>query len=71
MNARFEVGETYRTRSIADYDCIIAATIERRTDHFVWVDGKRFRLDEYDGAEFFRPWGRYSMAPIMRADRSA
>ena len=64
---RFQVGRTYETRSIADWDCIIRATIERRTDKTVWVDGKPKRVDVWDGAECFRPWGRYSMAPIMSA----
>ena len=29
------------------------------------------RVDVYDGAEFIRPWGRYSMCPVIRADRAA
>lgn len=69
--AKFEPGKTYTTRSTADYDCVINVTIERRTDQSVWADGKRFKVDEYDGAEFIRPWGRYSMSPVIRADRLA
>lgn len=29
--------------------------------------GKVLRVGEYDGAEFVKPWGTYSMAPIVRA----
>lgn len=36
-----------------------------------WVEtrgeSKTFRVAEYDGAEFIKPWGSYSMAPIIRA----
>lgn len=68
---KFEPGKTYATRSVCDADCIIRATIDRRTARSVWVDGKAFRVDVYDGAEFIRPWGRYSMSPVIRADRAA
>jgi hypothetical protein len=29
--------------------------------------GKVLRVAEYDGAEYVKPWGSYSMAPIVRA----
>jgi len=29
--------------------------------------GKVLHVGEYDGAEFVKPWGSYSMAPIVRA----
>ena len=66
---KFEPGKTYATRSIVDADYIIRATIDRRTARSVWVDGKAFRVDVYGGAEFIRPWGHYSMSPVIRADR--
>ena len=69
--SKFEPGKTYWTRSIVDADCIIRVTIDRRTEKFVWADGKRFGVDQYDGAEFIRPWGRYSMCPVIRADRAS
>lgn len=68
---KFEAGKTYTTRSACDHNCVIAVTIEKRTAKTVTakVMGamKSFRVGEYDGAEFIRPWGSYSMAPIVRA----
>jgi hypothetical protein len=70
---KFEPGKTYATRSTVDADYIIRVTIDRRTARSVWVNGngKAYRVDVYGGAEFIRPWGRYSMCPIIRADRAA
>lgn len=31
-------------------------------------ESKTFRVAEYDGAEFIKPWGSYSMAPIINAN---
>lgn len=28
---------------------------------------KVFRIGKYDGVEFIKPWGNYSMCPILRA----
>lgn len=68
MTLRFEVGRTYSTRSIGDSNCIIRETIVKRTAKTVTTkSGKTFRLSEYSGAEQFKPWGSYSMAPIMDA----
>ena len=68
---KFEAGKTYTTRSICDHDCIIAVTIAKRTAKTVTAtvrgEQKTFRVAEYDGAEFIKPWGSYSMAPIIRA----
>lgn len=71
---KFEAGKTYTTRSICDHDCVISVTIEKRTAKTVTVSfpGKTwalqtFRVGEYEGAEFIKPWGSYSMAPIIRA----
>jgi hypothetical protein len=69
---QFQVGKTYQARSICDADCIIRATITKRTNKTVTTaDGKSFRVKEYAGVEQFKPWGSYSMAPIMSADRVA
>lgn len=68
---QFQVGKTYSTRSICDHDCIIAVTIEKRTAKTVTAtvrgESKTFRVAEYDGAETIKPWGSYSMCPIIRA----
>ncbi len=67
----FEAGKTYTTRSVCDHDCIISVTIEKRTAKTVTAkvrgEVKTFRVAVYDGAEFIKPWGSYSMAPIVRA----
>ena len=69
---QFQVGRTYQTRSICDHDCIITATIVRRTAKRVTVQlrdrVKVLGIGTYDGVEFIRPWGNYSMSPIIRAE---
>jgi hypothetical protein len=68
---KFEAGKTYATRSIGDHNCIISVTIEKRTEKTVTAtirgEKKNFRVGEYDGAEFIKPWGSYSMAPTIKA----
>ena len=65
---KFEVGKTYTTRSIGDHGCIIAVTVARRTAKTITdINGKRLGVFEYDGQECVMPWGRYSMAPTIRA----
>jgi hypothetical protein len=65
---KFNVNQTYTTRSIGDANCIISVTITKRTAKTVTTsEGKTFRVKEWDGKETFKPWGDYSMAPIMRA----
>lgn len=66
----FQPGKTYTTRSVCDHDCIISVTVASRTDKTIkTADGKSLRIfvPEYDGIERVRPWGRYSMAPIVSA----
>lgn len=64
----FEVGKTYTTRSICDSECLIRATIIRRTAKTVTLaSGKTFRLSVYRDVEQFRPWGNYSMSPVIDA----
>jgi hypothetical protein len=70
--ASFEAGKAYTTRSIGDADCIIRLTVERRTaKSIVTTEGKRLRIEVFCGVERVRPWGRYSMAPVISADRAA
>lgn len=68
----FEAGKTYTTRSVCDHDCVISVTIQKRTAKTVTAEVrgevKSFRVAVYDGAEFIKPWGSYSMAPIVRAN---
>ena len=66
----FEIGKTYETRSIGDHNCKIRVSIAARSAKFVTDhEGKRYGITVWDGVEQIRPWGRYSMAPIMGADR--
>ena len=72
MTQRFQPGKIYATRSICDYDCIFSFTIESRTAKTVTtqVSGKTVRRGVYlwDDVEQFRPFGTYSMCPIVGAD---
>lgn len=69
---KFEAGKTYQTRSACDAECIIRATIAKRTAKTVTTTaGKTFRVSEYQGVEQFKPWGTFSMAPTISADRVA
>jgi hypothetical protein len=72
MTTQFEVGKTYQTRSICDHNCIVSVTVTKRTAKTVTgtVRGevKTFRPYVYEGRETLRPWGSYSMCPIIRAD---
>lgn len=68
----FETGQTYSTRSICDYEHIVSFVVVRRTPKTIRVlirgKEKTFRPGIYDGKEFVRPWGNYSMCPIICAD---
>lgn len=78
--ARFKTGETYYARSFCDYDCVWTFRIVRRTEKSVWLqetnDGndvresfrKRIRL--YQNEEQCEPLGRYSMSPILGAEKT-
>lgn len=67
----FKVGETYESRSICDHNCVFSFTILRRSARSVWVevDGKVVRrgIEIYRDAETFYPFGKYSMAAIIKA----
>jgi hypothetical protein len=66
---KFEEHKTYATRSICDADHIIRITVARRTAKMiVTTEGQKLRISEYNGVEQVKPWGSYSMAPIVGAD---
>jgi hypothetical protein len=75
MTSQFQIGKTYSTRSIADYDTIFSFTITGRTAKTVTtqVRGKTVRrgLFLFDGIEQFKPFGTYSMCVIISADRAS
>ncbi len=67
---KFETGKTYYTRSIVDADTIICVTVAKRTDKTIVTTGdERLRINVRNGVEQVKPWGSYSMAPIVGADR--
>ena len=65
----FQTGKTYTTRSICDSDCVISITVAKRTAKTITTtDGKTLRIStDYTGTECVKPWGSYSMAPVVRA----
>lgn len=69
---KFNVNQTYSTRSACDHNCIFSFTILSRTEKTVTVNvhGKTVRrgLSVYNGIEQFKPYGSYSMAAIVGAD---
>jgi hypothetical protein len=74
MNTKFEVGKTYGTRSICNYDTIFSMTVLSRTEKTVKVDVHHFGVktlrtnDKYTGYEQVKPFGSYSMCAIIGAD---
>jgi hypothetical protein len=70
---KFEAGKTYKTRSICDYDCVFSYSVVSRSDKTITVAYrgavKRCKIQVGDGVEFAYPEGRYSMAPVIKADR--
>jgi hypothetical protein len=73
-HAAFQEGVTYATRSICDHDCIFSFTIVSRTAKRVTIKDKRGEVSKrgvstWAGVEQFKPFGSYSMAAIIGADR--
>ena len=67
---KFETGKTYYTRSVGDYDTIVRVTVAKRTDKTIVTDaGDRLRINVWQDVEQVKPWGSFSMAPIVGADR--
>ena len=64
----FEAGKTYTTRSACDHDCVIRVTVASRTAKTIkTAAGKVLRVGVSYGVEYVKPWGTYSMAPIVSA----
>jgi hypothetical protein len=70
---KFEVGKTYRARSLGDWDCIFQFEIVARTEKRMTIreHGEVYKRGIYvrDGVECCKPHGTYSMCAIIRADR--
>lgn len=75
MAAKFETGKSYFTTSACDHNCIIEVHVLSRTAKTLKTlksgKEKTLRIGAYeDGIEFVKPWGSYSMAPFVSADRT-
>lgn len=71
---KFIVGREYTARSACDYNCIFRFVVTRRTEKSVWISEhgetpQRRVIDVYGDEETIRPYGNYSMAPILGAGR--
>ena len=70
---RFEVGKTYQNRAASDWDTIYSFKIVSRTAKTLVYeqDGKQQKrgIYVYDGVEWCKPYGTYSMCSVIRADR--
>ena len=73
---KFNVGQTYSTRSICDHECVFSFTILARTAKQVTIqdphtsDIKTVRrgVSAWNGVEQFKPFGTYSMCAVVGAD---
>jgi hypothetical protein len=70
---KFEAGKTYWTRSIGDHDCVFTIKVLRRTERTIFIRDTRgeraLRVNAFAGVEQVKPFGTYSMCPIIRADK--
>jgi hypothetical protein len=74
---QFVAGRTYYTRSVCDHNCIITVKVVSRTAKTIRAETSKglqtLRVSEYrdrsglDVIEQVKPWGSYSMAPIVEA----
>ncbi len=73
---KFEVGKTYTGRFISDSDCTYGFKILSRTAKRITItdaithEVKQIGVSlDQSGNEMAYPFGRYSMCPIIRAER--
>jgi hypothetical protein len=76
MTTSFKIGTTYSVRSICDYDCIFSFEVVSRTEKTVTIKSAsrsdvRRKVRVIDGVETIDPHGRYSMSPVLSADKVA
>jgi len=71
---KFQVGQTYGTRSICDYDTIYRFEIIARTAKQMTIreHGETYKRGIFvrDGVECCKPHGTYSMCAVIRADKT-
>lgn len=76
---KFEIGQAYSMNSVCNHECVWTFTVTARTAQTVTLtygrESIRCRINkqisEYRGAESVFPLGKYSMAPILSADKVA
>ena len=74
---KFEVGKIYTGRFISDSDCkyafeVVSRTAKRITIKDAYHEGKLKQIGvtlDHKGNEMAYPFGKYSMAPTVRAER--
>ena len=72
----FNTGASYTATSACDSDCVWTFTVTARTAKFVTLacdsgESMRVGVRTHDGVEYCAPFGTYSMAPSLAADRVA
>ena len=69
----FKVGSIYITRLVTDADAKLVFTVKARTAKTITLrvnnTDKRLKIHCYRDCEIVYPWGRYSMCPLLFADR--
>ena len=76
---KFITGKIYFCRSTCDHEAIFKYKIERRSEKSVWIEDmqtglvqrKTVKIWYDDTKEAVWPEGRYSMAPILTAEKIA
>lgn len=73
---KFQIGKTYSTRAACDWDTIYSWTVIARTTKTVTLKDRHGEISkrgvkaDYDGtSEACYPDGKYSMCPVIKADR--
>ena len=76
MNTRFLIHNTYSTRSSCNHECVYTFKIIKRTEKNVWIieagekEIIRRKIIMCEGIETIFPLGKYSMAPVLRANKN-
>lgn len=70
---QFKTGQTYYTRSMCDHNVIFTCKVVGRTKQFITIKThaektRRRKIYIKDGIEHCRPFGQYSMNPIINAN---
>ena len=72
MTAPIQSGQVLKARSACDYDCIFSVKVLDRKGSFATVqahgESKRVKVRSDDRGEYVYALGKYSMAPIFRAE---